>query len=190
MIIRCLYNSSKELYNPDVPDRNYLWHDVKDYLTPGKLYIVYGITYFDKVVPSKRHFSMDDLIWYGDFSYKIVDDYGSPSYAYSRLFEVVCPHLHGVGWCFQHYRNSVYYSASGSLSFEHFVVDPQYADRLTLLDASKAERLEWLKWKEHIDKANVEAKCGCCDDVQSIIRSTPFNYSYIRDPLSDDGVVE
>jgi hypothetical protein len=115
-------------------------------LTTGKLYAVYGITYGGFKINGN---SLVD--------YLIIDDLQSPSWYPARLFEMVCPHLYGEGWCFNHLVGDNFVIDS-ILGYEQFATNPQYFDDLLLHDF---DNKLFQQWKKNVDDTMSKATCTC-----------------------------
>jgi hypothetical protein len=115
-------------------------------LTAGKLYAIYGITY--------GGFKIDGS---SSVQYLIIDDLPSPSWYPARLFEMVCPHLYGEGWSFNHLVDNDFLIDS-IFGYEKFATNPQYYSDMLLHDFDDEI---FRQWKKTVDKAMSKANCSC-----------------------------
>ena len=172
MIVKCIKTKRSEVYSEKSPDRNYHFLDSNECVTRDKRYVVYAVAYDSFSTPSVEYCTIEEHFWYGDFYYLIVDDDGDVRWKLGYLFEVVCPHFYGEGWCFRHFPNDdIGGGLQGLFGSEGMIKDPEYIDRIMLGDDTEEDRNELLGWIKRVDESMLKATCSCCPDVRAVVAS-------------------
>jgi hypothetical protein len=145
MILKCIHNNYKQIpvlmvYYGFLPSCNLA-------LTIGKLYAVYAITFGGFPYHGNQNASL----------YLIVDDNRYYGFFPTLLFETVCLHLHGDGWCFGELSGN--YVPHSIIGYERLIKDPLYFEQLVRRDWDAHKIFE--DWKISIDESMNNATCPC-----------------------------
>jgi hypothetical protein len=145
MIVKCIFTSYEQM--PSLIYEHGFDIDAKLNLTAGKLYAVYGFLY-----------GGFNLRGSNSVQYFIVDDLQTPFFYSAYLFEMVCPHLYGEGWSFNHQVNNDFLT-DAILGYKELATDSQYFD--DVISRNIADDKIFQPWKISIDKATRKAACPC-----------------------------
>jgi hypothetical protein len=145
MIVKCIFTSYEQI--PSLIYEHGFNSDTKLSLTAGKLYAVYSFLYGGFQLKGSN-----------SVQYFIVNDLQFPSFYPACLFEIVCPHLYGDGWCFNHQLIGNDFLIDAILGYEELATDSQYFDEVVLRNI---ENKKFQQWKILIDKAMSKAICSC-----------------------------
>jgi hypothetical protein len=121
MLIRCVSDSGASLPPECIDERRNLTAETVFPLTPGREYVVYGVTQYL------------DHIWYYVFD---DDNLPYPVWKPAALFEVADPRV-PEGWCFVHRRLGDKYTFL--LSFREWAEDHYFYERLVDGDSATVE---------------------------------------------------
>ncbi|MDR1923121.1 MAG: hypothetical protein LBQ66_02010 [Planctomycetaceae bacterium] len=156
MIVRCRFDKFEQL---PVLIRHYgfLPSSVST-LTRGKLYAVYAIIYSG--IPYRACFNMGQ--------YLVIDDDLRPFLFPTLMFDMVCPHIYGRGWCFRHFaKRSLQDSKDSILGYEQLVDNVAHFNQV-ILDESEGRKI-FEQWKISVDNAMKNTTCSCNVVIETAI---------------------